>query len=163
VYSHCYSVHKVKLSHYHNAGAKGERRYSSYSFLTLALYWSEWSASCPPVPIVQEAGWAPEPVWTQRLEEKSFASAGDWTLVTRSVVRHYTDWARIRVYFNYTFLHIFIYFRWAHQNCTIKTLLYMLTPSDVYFTMRWFCMLYTCIKVKQSRYTPWRRLGGEEV
>jgi hypothetical protein len=23
-----------------------------------------------PVPIVQEAGWAPEPVWTQRLEEK---------------------------------------------------------------------------------------------
>jgi hypothetical protein len=29
----------------------------------------------PPVPIVQEAGWAPEPVWTQRLEEKSFASA----------------------------------------------------------------------------------------
>jgi hypothetical protein len=42
----------------------------------------EWSASLrgralapgkdPPVPILQEAGWAPEPVWTQRLEEKSF-------------------------------------------------------------------------------------------
>jgi hypothetical protein len=47
----------------------------------------------PPVPIVQEAGWAPEPVWTQRLEEKSFASAGDWTPVVRSVVRHYIDWA----------------------------------------------------------------------
>jgi hypothetical protein len=31
----------------------------------------------PPVHIIQEAGWAPEPVWTQRLEEKSFASAGD--------------------------------------------------------------------------------------
>jgi hypothetical protein len=30
----------------------------------------------PPVPIVQEAGWAPEPVWTQRLEEKSFALPG---------------------------------------------------------------------------------------
>jgi hypothetical protein len=30
----------------------------------------------PTVPIVQEAGWAPEPVWTQRLEEKSFAPAG---------------------------------------------------------------------------------------
>jgi hypothetical protein len=30
----------------------------------------------PPVPIVQEAGWAPEPVWTQRVEEKSFAPAG---------------------------------------------------------------------------------------
>jgi hypothetical protein len=26
----------------------------------------------PPVPIVQEAGWAPEPIWTQRIEEKSF-------------------------------------------------------------------------------------------
>jgi hypothetical protein len=35
------------------------------------------SASCPgrallPVPIGQEAWWAPEPVWTQRLAEKSF-------------------------------------------------------------------------------------------
>jgi hypothetical protein len=29
----------------------------------------------PPVPLGQEAGWAPEPVWTQRLEEKS--SIGD--------------------------------------------------------------------------------------
>jgi hypothetical protein len=31
----------------------------------------------PPVPIVQEAGWASEPVWTQRLEEKSFPSYQD--------------------------------------------------------------------------------------
>jgi hypothetical protein len=28
------------------------------------------AALLPPVPIGQEAGWAPEPVWTQRLEEK---------------------------------------------------------------------------------------------
>jgi hypothetical protein len=28
---------KVKLSHYHHAGAKGTRRYSSYTFLTSAL------------------------------------------------------------------------------------------------------------------------------
>jgi hypothetical protein len=59
----------------------GERRYSSYSFSTSALDGGEWSASHPgcalapvkgsPVPIVQEAGWASEPVWTQRLEEKS--------------------------------------------------------------------------------------------
>jgi hypothetical protein len=34
-----------------------------------------------PVPIGQEAVWAPEPVWTQRLEENSFASAGDRTPV----------------------------------------------------------------------------------
>jgi hypothetical protein len=32
----------------------------------------------PPEPIGQEAGWAPEPVWTQRLEAKSFAPAGDY-------------------------------------------------------------------------------------
>jgi hypothetical protein len=38
----------------------------------------------PPVLIVQEAGWAPEPVWTQKLEEKSFAPAGDRTPIARS-------------------------------------------------------------------------------
>jgi hypothetical protein len=30
----------------------------------------------PPVPIVQEAGWAPEPVWTQRIEENSLSLPG---------------------------------------------------------------------------------------
>jgi hypothetical protein len=47
----------------------------------------------PPVPIGQEAGWAPEPVWTQRLEEKSFAPAEDRNPiapVVQPVVRHYT-------------------------------------------------------------------------
>jgi hypothetical protein len=49
---------------------------------TEALDGGEWPASRsgrdlppgkgPPVPIVQVAGWALEPVWTQRLEEKSF-------------------------------------------------------------------------------------------
>jgi hypothetical protein len=67
--------------------------------LTSALDGGEWSASCPgralppgkgpPVPIGQEAGWAPEPVWTQRLEKKS--SAGDRTPIVQPVVRHYTD------------------------------------------------------------------------
>jgi hypothetical protein len=38
----------------------------------------------PAVSIVQEAGWAPEPVWTQRLEEKSFAPAGDRAPIARS-------------------------------------------------------------------------------
>jgi hypothetical protein len=76
-------------------------RYSSYSLLISALAGDEWSASRPsrtllpgkgpPVPIVQEAGWAPEPVWTQRLEEKSFASAEDRIPVVRSVVSQDTD------------------------------------------------------------------------
>jgi hypothetical protein len=48
--------------------------------MTSALDGGEWSASRPgralssgkwlPASIVQEAGWSPEPVWTQRLEEK---------------------------------------------------------------------------------------------
>jgi hypothetical protein len=46
----------------------------------------------PPVPIEQEGEWAPEPVWTQGLEEKSSASVGDWNPVVQSVVRHYSDW-----------------------------------------------------------------------
>jgi hypothetical protein len=50
----------------------------------------------PPVPIVQEAGWAPEPVWTQRLEENSFRLYLGSNLdrpVVQPVARHYTDWA----------------------------------------------------------------------
>jgi hypothetical protein len=68
--------------------------YSSYSLMTSALDGGQWSASGPSralppgkrplVPIGHEAGWAPEPVWTQRLEEKSFASAGDQTSVAWS-------------------------------------------------------------------------------
>jgi hypothetical protein len=78
----------------------GEEVYSSYSFTTSALDGGEWSASLPgralppgkgpPVPIGQEAGWAPEPVWTQGIEEKSFAPAGDRTPIVQPVVRHYT-------------------------------------------------------------------------
>jgi hypothetical protein len=66
----------------HAMEALGGGRYSSYSFSTSALDGGKWSASCPgralasgkgpAVPIVQEAGWVPEPVWTQRLEAKSF-------------------------------------------------------------------------------------------
>jgi hypothetical protein len=77
----------------------GGGRYSSYSFAVLDG--GEWLASRPgralppgkgpPVPIVQEAGWAPEPVWTQGLEEKSSTSVGDRTPVVQSVVRYYTD------------------------------------------------------------------------
>jgi hypothetical protein len=44
-------------------------------------------------PIVQEVGRAPDPVWTQRLEEKSSVSVGDRTPVIQSVVRLYNDWA----------------------------------------------------------------------
>jgi hypothetical protein len=39
--------HVDKRSSYCHAGDKGERQYSSYSFLTLALDGVEWSASRP--------------------------------------------------------------------------------------------------------------------
>jgi hypothetical protein len=38
---------KLKLRHYTPWGACGKRTYSSYSFLTSALYGGEWSASTP--------------------------------------------------------------------------------------------------------------------
>jgi hypothetical protein len=56
-----------------------------YSFLISALDGGERSITPRPrfapgkgplVPTVQEVGWASEPVWTQRLEEKSFALPG---------------------------------------------------------------------------------------
>jgi hypothetical protein len=78
----------------HAMEALGGEKYSSYSFSTSALDGVSGQRHAPaallppgkgpPVPIVQEAGWTPEPVWTQRLEEKSFAPAGDRTLVARS-------------------------------------------------------------------------------
>jgi hypothetical protein len=109
----------------------GEIIYNSYSFTTSALDWGEWSASRPghalppgkgpPVPIVQEAGWAPEPVWTQRLDKKSFCICRVSNLdrlVVQSVVRHYTDWATPAPYIctypyvhacMHTYIHTFIH------------------------------------------------------
>jgi hypothetical protein len=48
----------------------------------------------PPVPIVQEVGWAPDSVWTQRLEENPFPSAGGSNLdrlVVQPEAGPYTD------------------------------------------------------------------------
>jgi hypothetical protein len=85
---------KVKQSRYTPWRRFRERRYSSNSFTTSALDGGEWSASRParalppgkgpPVPIGHEVEWAPEPVWIQRIEEKSFAPAGDRIPIARS-------------------------------------------------------------------------------
>jgi hypothetical protein len=53
-----------------------------------------YSGKVPPVPIVYEAGWASELVWTQRLQEDSFTSTGDRNPGrpdVQSVVRHCTE------------------------------------------------------------------------
>jgi hypothetical protein len=67
--------------------------------LDLCTILGEWSESRPgralppgkgpPVPIAQEAGWAPKLVWTQRLEGKSFASAGDRNPIARYIASNY--------------------------------------------------------------------------
>jgi hypothetical protein len=78
------------------ADASGEREdYSSYSFLTSALDGGECSASLlgralspgkgPPTPLDRRLG-GPQSWSGHRLEEKSFASAGDRTPVVQSVV-----------------------------------------------------------------------------
>jgi hypothetical protein len=81
-------------------------RGASYSFLTSTLDGGKWSASRPgralapghgpPIPIVQEAGWAPELVWTQRLEKESSRHCWGSNLdlpVVQSVAGHCADWA----------------------------------------------------------------------
>jgi hypothetical protein len=74
--------------------------------LNICTRWWDLSASRPGraltlwegplVPTVQDAGWASEPVWTQRLQEKSFRLCRGSNLdrpVVQPVARHYTAWA----------------------------------------------------------------------
>jgi hypothetical protein len=103
---------KLKLSHYTPWRRLGERRYSSYSFLASALDGGEWSVSRTGRALARErilgthwtvAGWVPEPVWTRRLNEKSFASAGDWPPVVQQNITHFLalrrwdTWLRISI------------------------------------------------------------------
>jgi hypothetical protein len=65
----------------------------------MALERGEGSASCPshslplgkdPAPIVQEAGWAPGPVWTGA---ENLTPTGIDTRTVQPVASHYTDYA----------------------------------------------------------------------
>jgi hypothetical protein len=70
--------------------------------LDLGTKLDEWSVSWPShtlpprkwllVPTGDEAGWAPELAWMQRLEEKSFAPVMDQTPAGQSVVIKNIDW-----------------------------------------------------------------------
>jgi hypothetical protein len=64
---------------------RGDRMCSSYSLQTLALHGvigqlyvpaALFPREGPSIRIVQEAGWAPDPVWTQRLEKNLFPLPG---------------------------------------------------------------------------------------
>jgi hypothetical protein len=54
-------------------------KYRHLTLITHVFYHAKLTVS-----IEQEVGWAPEQVWTQRLEEKSFAPAGDRTPIAWS-------------------------------------------------------------------------------
>jgi hypothetical protein len=64
----------------------------------------------PPVPIVQEAGLAPEAVWTQATGKILCPCRGSNLdrPVVQPVVRHYTDWATLAPYI-YIYIHTYIY------------------------------------------------------
>jgi hypothetical protein len=90
------------VSRYRHAGDSEERRYSFYSFFTSTLDGGEWSASLSLRALLPRrtagtlfiGGWvAWRLVWTHRMEEKPFSSAGDRISVIQSGVRQYTDWA----------------------------------------------------------------------
>jgi hypothetical protein len=90
---------KISCSTTRYEGAWVKRRYSSYSFSTLALnvVSGQRHASATPVPTAQETGWAPVPFWTQKLEEKSFRICRESNLdrpFVQPVAKHYTELTR---------------------------------------------------------------------
>jgi hypothetical protein len=100
---HMLEYYKVKLSGYMPWRRLGGEKVWLLLILNLGTR-SWWVVSIIPRPRftpwdwtrrypLYRAGWAPELVWTQRIEEKSSASVGDRTPVVQSVVTHYTDWA----------------------------------------------------------------------
>ena len=77
-------------------GPEGEEMYSSTLPSTMALDMGGWSAPRPdritpgkdPVPIVQDAGWAPGPVWTGA---ENLSPPGFDPRTVQSVASRYTD------------------------------------------------------------------------
>jgi hypothetical protein len=125
---------KLKLSHYMPRRHLGREEYSSYFFSTSVLDGGEWPASRPgralapgkgpPVPTVQEVGWAPELVWIQRLDEKSFRICRGSNLdrpVVHPVPRHYTDWATRLTYKHMTLHKITEFYMESFRVCPVIT------------------------------------------
>jgi hypothetical protein len=93
---------KSKIVPLRHAGDKG-RGYSCYSFSTSALVGVSGQYHAPPrfttgiyrrYPLDRRLIGYQNWCW-HRLEEKSFASAGDRPPAVQSVVRHYTNWATV--------------------------------------------------------------------
>jgi hypothetical protein len=92
--NHNIRLKKLKLSHYTPWRRLGKKRCSSYSFLTSALDWGEWSATRPDRALAPRerttgthcaGGWVG--VWAcldTGYRKTPFASAGDRTSIARS-------------------------------------------------------------------------------
>jgi len=109
-----YSVGKAVPQHIY--GLAGGRRGGIAPTHSRPRHWMGWVVSVtprprfapgkgPPVPIGQETGWAPEPVWKQRLEEKSSCPCRG-SNTDRPVVRHYTLGRRLTTYATYDRPHL---------------------------------------------------------
>jgi hypothetical protein len=80
----------------------------------------------------QEAGWAPGPVWTQVLEEKSFLCPCQGLNPGHPVHRHYTDWA--------TLAHI----QMITSHCLFLILIFLSNYVDQWW---WnICRVLVCVK-----------------
>jgi hypothetical protein len=102
----CFTLHSINATlavvPQRGAGLWGSEG-TAPPFLTSEPDGDEWSASRPclttpvkesPAPTGQEAGWAPQPVWTMWRRGKSLAPARIRNPVTPQPSR-YTDWLRI--------------------------------------------------------------------
>jgi hypothetical protein len=114
----------------------------------------------PPVPIGQEAGWASEPVWTQRLEEKEpSASVGDRTPVVQSVTI-LTElprllWLVSLIVTPVTFLSQEIWHRSWTANCV--EIAVVIEQLQTYYWIS--CALRSCWVYMEQQFIPGRKWG----
>ena len=101
-----------------------------YSSMTTSLEGGEWSAACPgrtftprkgPVPILQEAGWAPGPVWAGGKSHPHWDSIPDRPACSQSLYR--------LIYHLHTYIHTYIL---TYLLTHTHSLTYLLTHSPTH-------------------------------
>jgi hypothetical protein len=90
-------------------------------------------------------GWVgPEPVWMQRLEEKSSTSAGDRTPAVQSIVRHYTDWATWLTPESGTAIISTVLLHDEHLSQTNPSCIQIFCYLLAHFTLTWYFLVRIC-------------------
>jgi len=90
-----------------------------------------------PAPILQEAGWAPGPVWTGA---ENLVPTGIRSRTFQPVVSPYTDWAT-----GPTFIYIYDnnYKKWYVASTVLNsTIVHCTIPTVVYYTILYYGILY---------------------